>query len=121
MIDPAKARETILASHRARTSVRMVRMVKTRGQLPKNPKCTAGVYKTIGTKGVRYGESECVERRAPVSSLQAQACLGELQRIELVAKAPNLAWRRALERLVIQDARRRELRGGPKVCNLVDR
>ncbi|WP_147444199.1 MULTISPECIES: hypothetical protein [Corallococcus] len=82
-------------------------------------KRTPGVYMQIGRNGrVRYGESENVEHRAPLSARENIDCLGPDPVIKLIRREPNLEKRRMLETQLITAHR---ARAPNQVCNRINR
>jgi hypothetical protein len=43
--------------------------------------CTSGVYLIIGERGVRIGQSGCMETRVPKAQRENEACIGKTRRV----------------------------------------
>lgn len=82
---------------------------------------TKGVYRQRGPNSVRYGQSIFIERQAYRSARENEECLGPNPKIEVVLESSNEQERLWVEEQLIKQAREEESRGGPRVCNLVDR
>ena len=75
-------------------------------------KCTSGVYLIIGEKGVRVGQSGCMETRVARAQKEHEDCIGKpkhVVQIPMVGRKERLA----LERDLIKAL-------GPK-CNIIGR
>lgn len=62
-------------------------------------RCTAGVYLILGEKGVRIGQSACMETRVPRVRQELQQCIGKPKRvlqIPVISKKERLALERDL-------------------------
>lgn len=75
-------------------------------------KCTAGVYVLVGTRGVRVGQSKCLERRIPEARKAYGRCIGRIVRV-LKRVEPDKSRRLRIERRLIDQY-------GPR-CNPVRR
>ena len=56
-------------------------------------KCTPGVYLVIGERGVRVGQSGCMETRVPRVSKEHETCIGKTKhvlRIPVIGKKQRL-------------------------------
>ena len=74
--------------------------------------CTAGVYLIVGEKGVRIGQSACMETRVPRVRQELQQCIGKPKRV-LQIPVVGKKERRALERDLIKALNPR--------CNIIGR
>ncbi len=57
-------------------------------------KCTPGVYLVIGEKGVRIGQSKCMETRVSRARKEHESCIGKPKRvlqIPVIGKKQRLA------------------------------
>lgn len=64
-------------------------------------KCTPGIYRLIGTRAVRVGESGCIETRAPKVARRKRRCLGLLLAIEVeVQRSRRARLRRERQRII---------------------
>ena len=63
--------------------------------------CTSGVYLIIGEKGVRIGQSSCIERRVSEVQKLHEACIGKTRhvlRIPILQRKERLAMEKGLIR-----------------------
>jgi hypothetical protein len=66
--------------------------------------CTAGVYVIFGTRGLRIGESRCLERRLPEVLREYGRCIGKVKEIRYVPEI-NRRRRRRIEKELIEELR----------------
>lgn len=67
----------------------------------KKDKCTSGVYLIIGERGVRVGQSGCMETRMPRAQKEQEGCVGKSKhvlQIPIIGRNERLALERALIR-----------------------
>jgi hypothetical protein len=96
-------------------------MIAVMNSCPRPPRCTPGVYLSLGSRGGRIGESACIERRAPVSARTAARCLGTDIRTIVLAFESNPLLRRQLEASMIRLSRHMFIAARLRSCNPVDR
>ena len=63
-------------------------------------RCTPGVYVQYGERGIRVGQSKCMEKRAMRSAEENVRCLGRITDVRFYPE-PSGTKRRALERELI--------------------
>jgi len=63
-------------------------------------RCTPGVYVQYGERGVRVGQSTCMEKRVKRSAKENEGCLGQILDVRFYPEASPRK-RRALERELI--------------------